>query len=241
VLRGCLALVSAALLLAGCADENSVGLPASDQETADAAIAAVERSLRNDGFSATVADDGPTGLRFESEECREFDEALPGDDQDLPGETASAESAAFERSEPAPAGGVQETVRAFAGLVEESNDLDAFLELLNDERLGSCLGEAVRIATEAAAAEDQATVAVGDVGIEQLGSEGLGDTGGGVQVTGEITASGSTVPISVAVQVVRVDRALVAIVTTAVGPDEPTADRAALLQVLADGVSDQST
>jgi hypothetical protein len=84
-------------------------------------------------------------------------------------------------------------------------------------------------------------VAVGDVGIEQLGSEGLGDTGGGVQVTGEITASGSTVPISVAVQVVRVDRALVAIVTTAVGPDEPTADRAALLQVLADGVSDQST
>jgi len=39
---------------------------------------------------------------------------------------------------------------------------------------------------------------------------------------------------------VRVDRALVGIVTSAVGSDEPTADRAALLQILVDGVSDQS-
>ncbi|MGH9290194.1 MAG: hypothetical protein ACRD0V_18185 [Acidimicrobiales bacterium] len=233
-------LASAALLLAGCGDDDNGGSTANDQETADEAIAAVEQSLRDDGFSAT-ADEDDDDLTFESTECREFDEAFPGDGQDLPGETASAESAEFERSDLAPAGGVQETVRAFAGFVEESDDLDPVLELVNDERFGPCLEEAFRIGAEAAAAEDQATVAVGDVEIDQLGSEGLGDIGGGVQLTGEVTSSGFTVPFSVAFQLVRADRALVAIVTTAVGPDEPTADRAALVQILVDSVSDQST
>ncbi len=54
--------------------------------------------------------------------------------------------------------------------------------------------------------------------VEQLGSEGLGDAGGGVQLTGEFTASGFTFPVSFALQFVRVDRALVAVVTSGVGP-----------------------
>jgi hypothetical protein len=179
-------------------------------------------------------------LTFESEECREFDEAFPGDDQDLPGETASAEIEDFERGEIAPAGGALETVGAIAGFVEEPDDLDPVLALLNDERLGRCLEEAFRIGTEAAAAEDQATVEIGDVDIEQLGSEGVEDTAGGVQVTGQFTSSGFRFPFSFAFQFARVERALVGIFTFAVGPDEPTADRAVLLQVLVDGVSDYS-
>jgi hypothetical protein len=235
------ALVSAALLLVGCGDDDSGVSTANDQAAADEAIAAVEQSLRDDGFSAASDQDEDDDLVFESQECREFDEAFLGDeDQDLPGETASAESDDFERGELAPAGGVLETVQAFAGFVEEPDDLDAVLELLNDERFGRCLEEAFRIGTEEAAAEDQATVEFGGFEVEKLGSEDLGDAGGGFQLTGEFTASGFTVPVSLAVQVVRVDRALVAIVTTAVGPDEPTADRAALLQVLVDGVGDQS-
>jgi hypothetical protein len=234
MLRGSVVgLVSAALLLYGCGDDDSGVSTANDQAAADEAIAAVEQSLRDDGFSAASDQDEDDDLVFESQECREFDEAFPGDqDQDLPGATASAESDDFE--------GVLETVQAFAGFFEEPDDLDAVLELLNDERFGRCLEEAVRIGTEEAAAEDQATVEFGGFEVEQLGSEGLGDAGGGFQLTGQVTESGVTVPISVAVQVVRVDRALVAIVTTAVGPDEPTVDRAALLQTLVDGVSDQS-
>jgi hypothetical protein len=235
------ALVSAALLLVGCGDDDSGVSTANDQAAADGAIAAVEQILRDDGFSATSDQDEDDDLVFESQECRDFDEAFPDDEnQDLPGETASADSDEFERGELAPAGGVEETVQAFAGFVEEPDDLDPVLELLNDERWGPCIEEAFRIATEAAAAEDQATVEFGGFEVEQLGSEGLGDTGGGIQLTGQVTASGLTLPVSLALQVVRVDRALVAIVTTAVGPDEPTADRAALLQVLIDGVGDQS-
>jgi hypothetical protein len=151
-----------------------------------------------------------------------------------------AESDEFERGEFAPAGGVLETVEAFAGFVEEPDDLDPVLELLNDERFGRCLEEAFRIGTETAAAENEATVESGGFEVEQLGSEGLGDAGGGVQLTAQFTASGLTFPVSVALQFVQVDRALVAVVTSGVGPDEPTADRAALLQVLFDGVGDQS-
>jgi len=229
--------VSAALLLAGCGDDESGASTANDQKAADETIAAVEQSLRDDGFS-TAADE-PADLRFESEECQEFDEAFPRGG-DFPGKTASAHDV-FQRGELAPAGGVYETVGAVAGFVDEPADLDPLFEKLNDERLGPCLEEAFRIGTEAAAAEEQPTVEIGDVEIGQLGSEGLGDTGAGVQLTGDFTASGFTLPFSLAVQYVRVDRAVVGIITYVVGPDEPTADRAALLQVLVDAVSDQST
>jgi hypothetical protein len=237
--RTLVALASAALLVAGCGDDDSGASTANDQETADEAIVALEQALRDDGFSA--AGDGSEDdddLTFESEECQEFDDAFPGDDQDLPGETATAESDDFERGELD--GGVQETVQAIAGFVEKPDDLDSVLALLNDERLGRCLEEAFRIGTEAAAAEDQATVETGDVEIEQLGAEGLGDTGGGVRLTGQFTSSGFTLPFSFAFQFVQVDRALVGVVTSGVGPGEPTADRAALLQVLVDGVSNQT-
>jgi hypothetical protein len=71
------------LLLAGCGDDDSGSSTANDLETADEAIAAVELSLRDDGFS--VAADVGNDLLFESEERREFDEALP-DDADFPGD-----------------------------------------------------------------------------------------------------------------------------------------------------------
>src|SRR4029453_14549491 len=182
--EGFVALVSAVLLLVGCGDDDSGEPTANDQAAADEALAAVEQSLRDDGFSAAADQDDDDDLVFESQECREFDEALPGEDQDLAGETASAESDDFERGELASAGGVLETVQAFTGFVEEPDDLDPVLELLNDGRLGQCLEEAFRIGTEAAAAEDQATVEFGGFEVEQLGSEGLGAAGGGGQLTG---------------------------------------------------------
>jgi hypothetical protein len=234
VQRTLVVLVSPAMLVAGCGDDDSGASTTSDQEEADDAIATVEQSLRADGFAP--ASDGDEGdLVFESEECRDFDQAFPGADGGVPGETASAEIEDFERGEPAP-GGVQETVQAFAGFVEERDDLDPIFQLLNDERLGRCLEEAFRIGVEKAAAEDQATVAVGDVEIEQLGSEEFGDRGAGIELTGEITASGFAVPFSLAFQGIQVDRALVGIFTSGVGSGEPIADRATLLEILVDGV-----
>jgi hypothetical protein len=56
------------LLLAGCGDDGSGSSTANDLETVDEAIASVEQSLRDDGFS--VAADVGNDLVFESEECR---------------------------------------------------------------------------------------------------------------------------------------------------------------------------
>jgi uncharacterized lipoprotein len=54
--RTLVALVSAALLLAGCGDDDTGASTANDQETADEAIAAVEQWLRDHGFSAPAAE-----------------------------------------------------------------------------------------------------------------------------------------------------------------------------------------
>jgi hypothetical protein len=246
VLRGTpVIVIAAALLVAGCGgDDGGVSVAnggdglsaAADQETADEAIAAVEQSLRDDGFSPSADETDPA---FESEECREFDEALSAEDQALPGETARAESGPFERAEGGPSAGVLEGIGVEVVLVEEPDDLDPVLELF-DQHLGQCIPEAFRLQVERAAAENQVAAEVGDIAVEELGSEGLGDAGGGVQLTGDVTASEATVPFSYAVQFVRVDRAIVLIDIRAIGPNEPTADRVALLRILIDALGHPS-
>jgi hypothetical protein len=241
MLRGTgVAVVSGALLLAACGDDGGKSA-ADDQETADKAIAAVEQVLRDDGFTASPDDENDEDLAFQSAECREFEAvAFPESDQEVPGETARARSGSFERGMLEPGGGVEEFVRAGVTFVEEPEDVDPIFEMLNDERVGPCLEEAMRTAFEEGAGEGQEAVKVGDVEIKQLGSEGLGDAGGGIRGTAEIITPGFTFVFSFATQYVRVDRAVVAVGTLAVGTEEPTADRAALLQILVDGISDQS-
>jgi hypothetical protein len=234
-------LVFAGLLLATCGDDDGGGATADDQETADEAIGAVEQALRDDGFTASPDDEDDDDLPFQSEECRKFQEvAFQASDQGLPGETARARSGPFERGALEPTGGgVEETVQAGVTFVEESEDVDPLFELLNDERLGPCLEEALRVALDENAAEGQGAVELRNLETEQLGVEGLGDAGAGIQGTAEITSSGVTFLFSFTDQFVRVDRAVLALSTVAVGTEEPTADRAALLEILVDGVSDQ--
>jgi hypothetical protein len=236
MLRGTgVALVSATLLLAACGDDDGVSA-ADDQETADEAIAAVEQALRDDGFTASPDEEDDEDLAFQSEECREFEEvAFPESDQKIPGETARARSGSFDRGMLEPSGGVEENVDVGAAFVEEPEDLDPYFEMLNDERLGPCLEEALRVA-----AEGEEAAELRDVEIEQLGAEGLGDAGGGLQGTAEITSSGVTFLVSFAYQSVRVDRAVVGVGTAAFGTDAPTVDRAALLQILVDRVSESA-
>jgi hypothetical protein len=232
---------SLAWLMTGCAGEADVSTAGDDQRTADEAIAAVEQSLRDDGFSATDDeddDDDDDDVAWESEECREFEEEFPQglEATSLPGETASAESEDFERGELTPAGGVIETVTASATLVEERDDLDTAFEFLDDERLESCFEEVLRVGFGGATG-----IEIDDVDVERLGSQtGLGDGGGGLLGTAEATSSGVTFPFSVSWEIVSVERALVSVTIAAVGPDEPTADGAALLQVLVDALDDQS-
>jgi hypothetical protein len=216
-----------------------------DQGTADGAIAAVEQSLRAERFSVT-SDGQEDDLAIESEECRKFRDVIPGgDDRIVPGETASAQSDLFERGNPARIAdgkGMVESVSASAEFVEDADDLEPLVELMNDKRAVQCFEEALRKGLESERSDDQAAVEIHSVETQQLGSEGLGDTGGGFQLTADITASGVNAPVSFLYQFVRVDRAVVDVfvVTSSVGYDGPTADRPALLRVLVDAVSDQS-
>jgi hypothetical protein len=112
--------------------------------------------------------------------------------------------------------------------------------MLNDERLETCFEEAFRIGFEDAGDEGDA-VEIGDVQAEKLASQGLGDGGGGVQITAELTASGVTLPIAFGLEVAHVERAVVSVFSIALGHGEPSADRAKLLQILVDSVSEQSS
>ena len=243
-----LALVSFAWLLAACGDGDDGGdqSNAADQESADEAIAAVEQSLRDGGFSAADDEDGDgdddddDDLSFESDECQEFDEAFSaGGGASFPGETASAETDTFELDELAQRG-VAESVNASVEFVEDQDQLDVVDEMLNDERLETCFEEAFRIGFEDTGDEGDA-IAIGDVQAEKLASQGLGDGGGGVQVTAELTAEGVTLPIAFGLEVARVERAAVSVFSIALGPGQPSADRAELLQILVDSVSEQSS
>jgi hypothetical protein len=240
------ALVSAALLLAGCGEDDGVSTAddqetaADDQETADQAIAAVEQALRDDGFTASP-DDETQDLPFQSEACRELEEvAFLQSGQEVPGETARARSGPFDRGRDESTGRVEEAVRAGVTFIAEPKDLDPFFEMLNDERLTPCMEEEMRTFFEEEADESEEAVDIGDVEFELLGGEGLGDAGGGFQGTIEIMTPGFTYRFLFAEQWVRVDRAVVAVYVVAVGNEEPNADRTALLQILVDGVSDQS-
>jgi hypothetical protein len=238
VRRISVALVSWALLLAACGDDGGLS-PADDQETADEAIDAVEQALRDDEFKAASPDDDDD-LSFQSEACREFEAvASPLGDPELLGQTASATSRPFDRGKFELSGGVEEHVGASVAFVEQPQDLDRLFDVLNDERLGPCFEEAMRIRSEDV--EGQDAVEIRDVEVETLDADGLGDAGGGYRVTTEITTQGFTVLGSFASEYVRVDRAVIAVYVVTIGNDEATADRTALLRILVDGVSDQST
>jgi hypothetical protein len=253
MLRGILVVsVAAASFVAGCGGDDDRGVSgggdsddevstADDQEAADQAIATFEGALRDEGFAVEADDDDEDDdLEFESDECREFEDAFPGDEK-LPGETASAESADFERGEVAPtADGLLESVSGTVEFVEDPDEVDPLIELLNTDRASQCMEEAFRIALESAAREDEQSLEL-DVEVEHLDSQGLGDTGVGFEATGEFGTAGITFPFSLALELVRVDRAVVSVAVMGLGADESNVDRAALLQVMVDAVGDEST
>ena len=247
--RVLVALITAASLLVGCGDdddgddESGPASAADDQASVDEAIAAVERSLRDDDFDPD-SDDAPVEEPdAASDDCRDVAEAMPGgnDGSVLPSETAGAESDLFERGNAerlALGQGYVESVSASAHLVEHPEDLDPVLELLGDDHLPRCFEESFRrrIGTGQSAAEISGTDS------ERLVPDGLGDTGGGFQMTADVTMSGISAPFSFTYEFVAVDRAFVDvfIATSAVGYDGPTADPEALLRVLVDTVTNQA-
>jgi len=229
------------LLAAACGDDGPSA--AEDQDAADAAIAALEERLEEEGFEPTADDDDEDDddLEFESEECKEFAEAFPEDDEDLPGETASADSRDFERGEVDLEGGVQETVQASVGFVEGEDDLDVVFELLNDDRLPECLTEAFTGFLEQAAAEDGGEFDFSDFEAEAVDPTGLGDEAGRIALNGGIEVQGFQFAFSFEIEMVRVGRTAAMVMYGAFGAPDAAIDeeqRVALLEDLVGSLED---
>jgi hypothetical protein len=227
--------------LAACGDDGDVD-PEADQAAAEAAIEALEEQLQEDGFeSAPDDEDDDSDIEFESEECQEFGEAFPEDDEELPGETAS-EEAEFERGELDPDGGTEESVSAGVGLVEEDGDLDEIFELYGDERLPGCLEEAMQVEFENQAAEsgdEDIQVEVNDLRVEEQQLEDVGDETASFAVDATLSAAGFEFPFHIEFAVARSGRSAATLVLSTIGDDESSLDSAELLTVMLDEVAEE--
>ena len=240
--RRVLPTILAVLLLAAACGGDDGPSAAEDQDAADEAIAALEERLEDDGFEPVADDDDDDDdIEFESEECREFAEAFPEDDEDLPGETASADSRDYERGEVDLEGGVEETVQASVGFVEEEDDLDVVFELLNDARLPECLNEAFTGFLEESAAEDGGEFEFSDFEAERVDPSGLGDDAGRIALRGGIDVQGFQFGFTFDIEMVRVGRTAAMVMYGAFGAPEADVDgdqRVALLEELVGSLED---
>ena len=240
-IRWTTAVLVVAGLLAACGGGDDVD-PEADRAAAEQAMESLEERLRDDGFeSAPADDDDDSDLEFESEECEEFAEAFPKDDEELPGETAS-EEAEFERGELDADGGTQESVSAGVGLVEDEGDLEERFALYGDERLAGCLEEAMRSEFENQAAESgdegAGSVEVTDLEVEQQEMEGVGDETASFTVDATLATAGFEFPFHIEFAIAREGRGAAMLVLSTIGDDEGDLDSADLLTLLLDGVAE---
>ena len=239
-IRWTTAVLVVAGLLAACGGGDDVD-PEADRAAAEQAMESLEERLRDDGFeSAPEDDDDDSDLEFESEECEEFAEAFPKDDEELPGETAS-EEAEFERGELDADGGTQESVSAGVGLVEEEGELEDRFALYGDERLAGCLEEAMRTEFENQATDSSdeggAAVEVNDLKVEEQELE-VGDETASFTVDATLETAGFEFPFHIEFAIARQGRSAAMLVLSTIGDDEGDLDSADLLTLLLDGVAE---
>ena len=218
-----------ALAAVGCGDsdnsndvESSAGdsevttKEASDARVVNAAIDAFEQRARADGYVVDPEeDDSDDDFAFESEECKQLEEAFPGEEDDLPGQTADRDSDSFTRGEFDARGGVTELLEGSAALVEKSSDLDLIFDLFRDERMQRCLDEALR-AGFAEGAEDE-EVTIEDVTLDVADVEGVGDDAVAIRMSANINASGLKFPFVLDFEFARLGRAAAFVGATTIG------------------------
>ena len=224
----------ALLFVAACGDDGK-----SDQQIADEVLAAVQSDLEDDGFveeedGGAEEDDGD--LEFQSAECKELDEAF-GDTDELPGETASAELATFDRGD-LDADGVEETVDTMVGIVEDAADLDAVLEPVGDGRLASCLEEALVASFEEDAAPGEVVPELSDVTSDTADSD-VGDSGYAVAFDATVSAAGFAFPLEMDLVLARADRSMIFVFTSALGTGTTEANADAIASGLASDLEEQ--
>ena len=197
-----------------------------------AAIDAFTEELEDEGFTADPEDDDDEDdddLEFETEECQEFGELFPEDDDGFPGETAREDSGQFAGGDFETDGG-ETNVEGGVALVEDDGDLDEVFELFRDDRLEDCFLEAMEASF--AAQEDDDTPPVENLSFEILDEPSVGDEGVAFAVTGEILGF----PFDSEITFVREGRVAAFFTETSVG-EGPDLDVEDLLELLLDEAS----
>lgn len=232
-----------ALLAAGCGDDSddpAVGSPpaaeeeddepdvdpAADQDAADAAVAAAEERLEAAGFAPGDDDDDDDDLEFESEQCRELDQAFSGDEE-FEGETASAESETYEIDAFAEEG-YSEMAQVGLSFVEGAGLAEEVFDVLRDAPLAECLEEAFQIAMQKSADDDGVEITTEGFEVDVADTD-LGDLGLSIRMTGVFGAMGIELPMDFAIDFVQVDRAVAMLMVGVIGDGESSVDRQALV------------
>lgn len=191
--------------------------PSADQATADAAIDSLQDVLTDKGFAADPdPDDDDDGEDFTSDECKEFSDAFPGDDDHLPGETATAELPTQERGD-LETDGFTESVEAQVGLVGDEDDLDELFDDVRDERFPGCVEEAFR----AGADDDASSAELTDLQVETDDLD-VGDDAIAVHITGTVTSAGIGFPFASDLALARMGRQAATAAITTLGEGTPS-------------------
>jgi hypothetical protein len=225
----------ALLFVASCGDDGK-----SDQQMADEVIALLESELEDDGFTEAEDDGDDSGeLEFQSAECQELEEAF-GDSDELPGQTASTDLAGdgtFDRGD-LEEDGVEETVDASVGFVEDADEIDRVLEPFGGDQMTTCLEEGMQAAFEEEPAPGEIATELVGLEVESTRSD-IGDAGYEVSVDGNLVAGQFTIPIAFDFVLARVDRSGVFVFTGTVGTGEASADASEIASQLAGDVEEQ--
>lgn len=221
-----LAALAALISVAGCGGGDSVD-PEADEDAAERAIEAVIEELEDDGFVESPDQDEDEDIEFQSDECEEFGEAFPDDDE-LPDETAKEETGRFAGGDFDTDGG-ETTVEASIVFVEDEGVVEDVFELLADERLGDCFIEALEASFEEQS-EDEGAATIEGLEFEEIDPPSIGDEGVSFRLDGQIVAF--DIDLNVEVHFVRAGRTAMFFAVTSVGEGGPEPDAEDFLELM---------
>jgi hypothetical protein len=200
-----------------------------DQARADRAVAAFEALAIAEGFAANGSgdedepddEDDADDIEFVSEECQEFDDAFPDESEDLPGQTAIAESDDLERvAESEDLMAPEEALQLTVIYVDDPARLDDLFALLTDDRLATCMQESMEGSMTPSSSPTTGMMPGPEMGDFEATTTEITEHGdGGIEmaITASMNLLGIPLEIDVTMRFVRDGRAIVLWFSSAFG------------------------
>jgi hypothetical protein len=223
--------MAAGLLVSGC---DGGGVSEEDDRAAVArAAAAFEDALSDQGFTAS-ADDGGDDTEYDAlrEDCQQY-VALLGEEE-IPGSTASIETAAMERGALGTGSGTVESASAAITFVRTEATLDTMFDLLHDDLFEPCVRNAAEVGLSAGFSASGLDYRTSDLRVTRPVTALVGQATVALAVSGSVQVAGLDTSFIIEFQFARKGRALAVVTATALGDDGPFPDPGPLLQLVLD-------